>query len=72
MKINQSSKIWGDEKEKMPLVLKPKKGRIIPPRRKLVKKMVFDSIVVSIISFLQTLFSRFKANKACKNRAFPS
>ncbi|KAJ8450339.1 hypothetical protein Cgig2_004796 [Carnegiea gigantea] len=64
MEIDQYGELWGDEAEKVPLVLKPKKGSVIPPRRKLVKKMVLDSIVGSVVSLFQSLFFWLKANDA--------
>jgi len=63
MEMDQYGKICGDEMEKVPLLFKPKKGGVMPPKRKLVKKMVFDSIVASIVSMFRFLVSCFKANK---------
>jgi len=62
MEIDQYGELWRDEMEIVPLALKPKKGGIIPPRRKLVKKMVLDSIVGSIVSVFESLLFRLKAN----------
>ena len=64
MEIDQYGEICGDEMEKLPLLFKPKKGGVIPPKRKLVKKMVFDSIVASIVSLFRSLVSCFKPNNA--------
>lgn len=62
MEVDQYGELRGDEVEKVPFVLKPKKGSVIPPRRKLVKKMVLDSIVASVVSLFQSLFFWLKAN----------
>ena len=49
MELNINEKMVGAEVEPW---FKPKKGGLIPPKRKLVKKMMFDLIVKSIATLL--------------------
>jgi hypothetical protein len=50
MELSKDQKIVGAEVA--PWYFKPKKGGIIPPKRKLVKKMMFDQIIKSIATLL--------------------
>lgn len=48
--VNQGEKVG----ESMPTWFKPKRGGVVPQKRRLLKKMMFDYIVESIASLFQS------------------